>query len=121
MHTYTDEASPLVGVCVNCHEVKGNNWDVVSSTNKKWIQHAYRGRVSRNAMDKVELEVVGHYSGDPAFEDPLNTLCIQCHQDRSNKASCNSTRWKDHLVEGRASEPVWEYVSTMLTGSTCGW
>jgi len=121
MHTYTDEASPLDSVCLNCHGVKGNNWDVVGSSNTKWVQHAFRGRVSRNAMDKVELEVNGHFAGDPAFEDPLTTLCVRCHQDRSNKVNCNSTRWKDHLVEGRAAEPVWEYVSTLLTGSTCGW
>ena len=123
MHTYTDEASPLAtgGVCENCHGVKGTDWDVISSDNKKWIQHAYRGRSSRNAMDKVELEVNGNVSGDPAFEDPYNTVCVQCHQDRTNKLNCNSTRWKNHLIEGRVAESVWEDVSTDVAGSTCGW
>ena len=108
-------------MCENCHGVKGNNWDVVTSTNKKWIQHAYRGRASRNAMDRVELEVNGNVSGDPAVEDPYTTVCVQCHQDRTNKLNCDSTRWKNHLLEGRVAESVWEYVSTDTAGSTCGW
>jgi len=126
MHAYTDETSPLDTVCLNCHGVKGNNWDVVTATNKKWIQHAYRDRITRNTMDKVEIEVNGVVSGAGVpgsgdNDDPLETVCVQCHRDRSNKASCNSTRWKDHLIEGRVAEPVWEAVSTELTGSTCGW
>jgi len=123
MHTYTLEASPLAagGVCENCHGVKGNNWDVAVSGNKKWIQHAYRGRASRSAMDKVELETQGYVSGDPAREDPYAGVCQECHRDRTNKLSCNSTRWKNHLLEGRVAESVWEHVSNDSLGSTCGW
>jgi hypothetical protein len=122
MHTYTLEASPLApgGVCENCHGVKGNNWDVVSESNKKWVQHAYRGRASRNAMDKVELATQGYLSGaGPNL--PEDVVCQQCHRDRTNKLSCNSTRWKSHLLEGRVAEVVWEDVSTRFLGSTCGW
>jgi hypothetical protein len=126
MHTYTDEANPLDGVCLNCHGVKGTDWDVVTATNKKWIQHAYRGRVSRSSMDKVEIFLNGAVSGagtpgSGAPDDPLTTVCVQCHQDRTNKASCSSTRWKNHIIEGRVAEGVWENVSNYLLNDTCGW
>jgi len=132
MHTYTDEASPLDSLCLNCHGVKGNNWDVISSTNKKWIQHTYRERVSREAMDKAEIAVNGHVSGDPDpipeigynGEDPLNTVCVQCHRDRTSNLNCGSTKWKDHLITGRVAEKVWAYVTETVTGvpgETCGW
>jgi hypothetical protein len=78
-------------------------------------------------MDKVELEIQGYLSGD--LSDPDNTgqiapedgVCQQCHKDRTSKLKCASTRWKDHLLEGRVAESVWEDVSTTWTGSTCGW
>jgi hypothetical protein len=122
MHTYTLEASPLApgGVCENCHGVKGNNWDVVDETNGKWLQHAYRGRASRNAMDRVELETQGYLSGAGATV-PEDGVCQECHRDRTNKLTCASTRWKNHLLEGRVAESVWEDVSNRLAGSTCGW
>jgi hypothetical protein len=124
MHTYTMEASPLAagGVCENCHGVKGNNWDVVGTNNKKWIQHAYRNRASRSAMDKVELATQGYLSG--SADDPIpaeDGVCQQCHRDRTNKLTCNNTRWKSHLIEGRVAESVWEDVSQTHLGSTCGW
>jgi hypothetical protein len=151
MHTYTDETSPLDSMCLNCHGVKGNDWDVIGSTNKKWIQHTYRGRVSREAMDKTELAAQGFVSGDPdadgngitlwdpdadpydpennptgvdTGEDPLTTVCVQCHQDRTSKLDCSSTKWKDHLITGRVAEKVWEFVTEAVTGTpgeTCGW
>jgi hypothetical protein len=121
MHDYTDETSPLDSVCLNCHGVKGTDWDVVSSTNKKWVQHTFRDRTARETMDKVELEVVGHVSGDSNFEDPLTTVCVQCHKDRTNKLSCASSKWKTHLIDGRVAESVYEDVSAQLAGSTCGW
>jgi hypothetical protein len=119
MHTYTDEASPLVsgGVCENCHNDESNS---VSSTDRQWMRHADVGRTSRQTMDKVEIELLGHVAGDPAFENPLTTACLACHNNESNSVSCDNT-WKEHLVEGRVAESVWEYVSTTLTGSTCGW
>ena len=129
MHTYTLEASPLEpgGVCENCHGVKGNNWDVVDEGNKKWIQHTFRNRASRTAMDKVELEIQGYLSGDLSDPDNINQIapedgvCQQCHRDRTNKLTCASSRWKDHLLEGRVAESVWEDVSNNHLGSTCGW
>jgi hypothetical protein len=55
------------------------------------------------------------------MNNPLNTLCESCHGDERDEVSCNDSEWKEHLTEGRVSEAVWEDVSTMLTGSTCGW
>jgi hypothetical protein len=125
MHTYTLEASPLApgGVCENCHGVKGNNWDVLKEDNKRWVQHAYRGRASRSAMDKAELETQGFISGTGA-NPPEDVLCQQCHRDKSNSVSCGGragSKWKNHLIEGRVTESVWEDVSTRFAGSTCGW
>jgi hypothetical protein len=116
MHTYTDEADPRTYICLRCH---GDNRTKISSTNKKWTVHAKSGRVSRDTMDKVELLQLGHVCGDPAFENPFNTLCQTCHGDRSKNVIC-STTWKEHLVEGRAAGLVWEYASNNKTGSTCG-
>jgi cytochrome c553 len=120
MHEYTDEADPRTTICLRCHD---DNSAMVSSTNGKWNNHAKQGRASRDSMDKVEILQNGHVNGDSAFEDPLATLCISCHRDKSDILASNgcSTRWKNHLIEGRASESVWEDVSTSLTGGTCGY
>jgi hypothetical protein len=120
MHTYTDEADPRDYICLRCHI---DNRAAVSSTNGKWTSHAKQGRVSRDTMDKVELLQLGHVAGDPNVENPYNSVCTSCHGNRSNtlsRAGC-STRWKDHLIEGRASEAVWEYVSDDRLSQTCGW
>ncbi len=117
MHTYTDEVDPRTNICLRCH---GDNSADISSTNKGWTVHAMKERVSRESMDKVEILKLGHVAGDPAFESPFNTLCQTCHGDRSKNVTC-STTWKEHLVEGRASGLVWEYVSNNKTGSTCGY
>jgi hypothetical protein len=122
MHTYTAEANPLEDVCLNCHGVKGTDWDEISSTSKKWTEHTYRNRVSRTSMTQAELNSPqGHVSGDPEFENPLTTVCVACHRDRTNKIACSSSKWKNHLIQGRVAEPVWEYVSEQEAGSTCGW
>jgi hypothetical protein len=117
MHTYTDESDPRTFICLRCH---GDNSSEVSSTNVKWTPHAMKGRVSRETMDKVEILQLGHVCGDPAFENPFNTLCKTCHGDRSKNVTC-STKWKNHIVEGRASGLAWEYVSNNKTRSTCGY
>ncbi len=120
MHTFTDEADPRGDYCLNCHD---DNSDEISSTNKEWTEHSFKGRSSREMMNKVELLQVGHLSGDPAFEPPESTLCTTCHGDRTRTLSrrgCTS-KWRNHLIQGRASEPVWEYMSTTYAGSTCGW
>ena len=118
MHTYTAEADPRQDVCMNCH---GDEADEISSTDEEWLEHADKGRTSRQTMDTVELLQLGHVSGDPAFENPLNTTCEGCHGDESDEVSCNDSEWKEHLVKGRVAESVWEHVSLTLTGSTCGW
>jgi hypothetical protein len=118
MHTYTDEADPRTYICLRCHSDHRSD---VKSTDGKWTTHAKSGRVSRETMDKVEILQLGHVAGDPAFENPLTTLCKTCHGDRYNSVSCSSTKWKNHLVEGRASASVWEYVSKKKTGTTCGY
>jgi len=117
-HTFTDEADPRDSVCRNCH---GDRRNKVSSTNDEWLEHAYKGRVARQTMDKVEISQLGHVSGDPAFEDPLKTVCVSCHHDKSHEVSCSEKEWKEHLTSGRVSEPVWEAVSRSLAGSTCGY
>ena len=120
MHTFTAEADPLQDYCLNCHQDKSGD---VSSTNKTWAEHASKGRSSREMMDTVELSLLGHLAGDPAFESPENTVCSSCHGDRTRtlrRRGC-SDKWKNHLIEGRASELVWEYISETYAGSTCGW
>ncbi len=118
MHTYTDESDPRDSICLRCHE---DNRSLISSTDGRWTIHAMKGRVSRKTMDKVEILQLGHVSGDPAFESPFTTLCTSCHSDRSDRVDCSRIRWKNHIVEGRASQSVWEYVSNNKTGSTCGY
>ncbi len=121
MHTFTDEADPTQDYCLNCH---GDEADEVSYHEGEWLEHTMKGRVSRNLMDKVELSVQGFISGDPAVQDPLNTVCLGCHSDESSEVSCtgeDGREWKEHLTEGRVSPAVWEYVSDNKVGSTCGW
>jgi hypothetical protein len=122
MHTYTDEADPRDSICLRCHE---DNRALVSSTNPKWVAHAKAEKVSRRTMDKVENLTMGHVSGDPDFEDPYTTLCVNCHTDKSDKiTTCGGSggkKWKKHMVEGRASEKVWTYVSNDKLGTLCGW
>jgi hypothetical protein len=118
MHTYTAEADPRQDVCMNCHEDEA---DEVSWHEEEWLEHTDKGRTSRQTMDTVEILQQGFVSGDPDFQNPLNTVCQGCHGNESDEVSCNDRDWKEHLVEGRVSEKVWAYVSETLTGSTCGW
>jgi len=132
MHTYTEEADPREDVCVNCHGAKEWAQTIVPS-NKKWVEHTYRGRVSRGAMSKAEIETWGHVLGDPEVDggsiaNTLDTLCNTCHTDGRQGSgtpavSCG-TSWKNHLIQGRADEKVWRLVSQASpnTGNTtCGW
>ncbi len=118
MHTFTAEADPRRDVCKNCH---GDEADEVSWREEEWLEHADKGRTSRQTMDTVEILQQGYISGDPDYQNPLNTVCQGCHGDESDEVSCNDREWKEHLVEGRVAEKVWAYVSETLTGSTCGW
>ena len=120
MHTYTAEADPLNDVCLNCHEDESNK---VAEDEEEWLEHAYKGRTSRQTMDKVEMALNnGEVFGS---SNPLNTVCQGCHKDESDEVSCSGSdgkEWKEHLTEGRVAESVWVDVSeTLLNGSTCGW
>ena len=74
-------------------------------------------RTSRVAMDNAEINEQGNISG---AVDPLDTVCQGCHGDESAELSCDE-EWRQHLIEGRVAESVWEEVSVELTGTTCGW
>jgi hypothetical protein len=120
MHTFTANADPRDDYCLNCHT---DNSSQISSTNKTWTEHASKGRSSREMMDVAELLQNGHVGGDPAVEDPETTVCTSCHGDRTRtlaRRGCTD-KWRNHLIEGRASELAWETVSLTHTGTTCGW
>jgi hypothetical protein len=121
MHTFTAESDGLDDYCLNCHQ---DNSSQIDSNNRTWTEHSYKGRSSREMMDKAEIAVQGHVGGDiNAGEDPTNTVCTSCHGDRSNTLSRKgcSTKWNNHLIQGRSSEVAWEYMSTTYAGSNCGW
>ena len=101
---------------MNCHE---DERDEVSWHEEEWLEHADKGRISRNAMDKAELPQQGHISGDPDVQDPLATVCQSCHGDKRSKVDCQSKEWNKHLTKGRVAQKVLEYVSNQRTGSTC--
>jgi hypothetical protein len=132
-HSATAEYDELQedGTCNNCHVwnnypepnenyVPANvNWD-----NRAWTEHSFKARVPRHSMDQVEAQLGTDQS------DPLNTLCKSCHGDRSNTLSRKgcTDKWRNHLIEGRASESVWEEVSLLTVsdqpasdGTICGW
>ncbi len=136
-HTFTDNVSVLQdgGVCQNCHNDRTNK---ISETAGKWLRHSFFGRVSRKIQDKAEIEALGDVAGgqyvDAGTPQPLyDTVCTSCHQLNGgpdvgfqNLVACNDvdgsgTTWKNHLIQGRVSEKVWEYVSETEAGSTCGW
>jgi hypothetical protein len=127
MHTYTENVDPADFICQRCH---GDNSALISSTNGKWTDHSMDGRVTRDSMDKAEIDNQGWVSGDPAEEDPEQTVCKSCHGDRTNtlrRKGC-TTKWKNHLVEGRASEVAWETVTAdnvsgqpAADGTICSW
>jgi VCBS repeat-containing protein len=129
-HKYTDDASPLDSTCQNCHADRRNQ---ISETDGRWLRHSYVGRVGRQTMDKVEIQMLGHVSGDPAFHNNnateiANAVCTNCHSVNGGpsgnfltQVSCSDTIWKNHLVQGRLSPKVWEFISNTQTGSTCGW
>jgi len=125
MHTFTEEADPRNDVCLNCHTdrrslVPNGSTLFTTPAPKGWLQHAELGRVTRDIMDQVEIAQVGNVTGDPAVVDPLTTVCVGCHVDRSALVSCTNTLWKQHIPKGRVARKVWESVSTTQAGSTCG-
>lgn len=120
MHTYTAEADPTKDVCQNCHEDES---DEISASEEEYLEHAMRNRVSRVAMNAAERavnngEVFGATAG-PQRDD----LCSTCHRRNINRirnVNCGQ-QWKNHLIEGRVAQSVWEEVSVDQTGGTCGW
>jgi hypothetical protein len=130
MHTYTDDQDPRDSICLRCHS---DNRALVSCSDGKWTTHARSGRVSRKTMDKVETLQLGHICGDPAAmsaSETESTLCQSCHGNRTRtlqRKGCTE-RWKNHLVEGRASAVAWESVASDLIsgqpaadGTVCGY
>jgi len=122
-HTATENYDRLQpgGTCQNCHEDKTAD---VSWGNRTWTEHAYKSRVPRDAMDAVEAAL------DIPQVNPLGTVCQSCHGDRSGTLSRRgcSDKWRNHLIQGRASEAVWENVSSTLIsgqpaadGTICGY
>ena len=125
-HTFTEEASVLDSVCLNCHGVQGSNWADIASSDPEgtWLRHAMDGRTSREMMDKAQIEKLGHVYGDPAYQNTRTTVCEGCHGDEWSSVSCsgeNATEWRQHLTQGRVSQSIWEYVTKQRTGGTCGW
>lgn len=112
-HTYTEEASVLADVCTNCHDVKGLDWSRVNADRRQWLIHTQQKRTSRQAMDKAEVEVLGHVLG------VADGVCEGCHVDMG-PVTC-TTEWKRHLTRGRVAHAVWEDVSEDATGTSCGW
>lgn len=115
MHSFTDEADPTTGLCLNCHK---DNSSKVACNNSEWTMHAMDGRVSREQMDKAEASKLGAICGST---NPLTTVCQSCHATHTASVSCSNSTWLKHLPEGRVSESVWENVSTLRTGGTCGY
>jgi hypothetical protein len=139
MHTYTDNASPLLpgGVCENCHK---DRQDKISETSGKWLRHSFYGRVGRKTQDKAEIAALGHVAGDPdhvvptggntVAEEIADTVCLSCHSLNQGpttgflaQATCGNETWKRHLIQGRISEKVWEFISEDQNPAdpTCGW
>jgi hypothetical protein len=118
MHTYTDEANPIVDVCTNCH---GNNPYPDNGNignNQGWAEHARENRVSRGAMDAAEIAATGSVLGST---DGSDGVCLACHDNFASSVAGCGTEWKNHLTEGRVAESVWEAVSIAQDGTSCGW
>ena len=113
MHTYTAEADPAQDVCSNCHDP-----EVPDVNDGEYTEHAMVNRVSRVAMDNAERAVNnGQVFGEVAGAQ-RDQLCSSCHGGVPPVNSC-TTRWNNHLIQGRLSEVVWVDISAPLGG--CGW
>ncbi len=135
-HTYTDDANPLNSTCQNCHGDRSNK---ISESSGKWLRHSFVGRVGRATQDKAEIAALGHVAGDPDTNgDGINDrtasqiasgVCANCHSVNGGPsgnflslAKCTNLTWKQHLVQGRLSPKVWEFISKDQNGgSTCSW
>jgi PKD repeat protein len=115
MHTYTEEANPLGDVCQNCH---GDFSGDIAANNEEWAEHAWRNRVSRGAMDAAETAATGDVLNST---DGTDGICLACHGPRTGGVANCTIGWKNHLIQGRVAESVWETVSVAQSGTTCGW
>jgi hypothetical protein len=136
-HTYTAEANVLNSTCQNCHGVNGDfssapdtnstpaQWTNVASHEEAFLRHADNGFASRQMMDKAEILVSGHVTGEGTKGNEVSKLCSSsCHKGPKfeNMAKCGNPTWMQHLPRGRVAESVWEQVSKEQNGgSTCGW
>jgi len=143
-HTFTNQAPMFEPgrTCTNCHTYpKGGGKGggvVISETDGGWLDHSFVGRVGRKVQDQAEIEFLGHVAGDPdtngdgvadrTAQDIADTVCTACHSEKGgpsgaflNLATCDNTTWKSHVIDGRLSEKVWEFISEERTGTTCGW
>jgi hypothetical protein len=114
MHTYTSEADPTQDVCQNCHGA-----EVPEIDDREYLTHSMVNRTSRVAMDNAERVVNnGEVFGETAGPQ-RDQLCTTCHNGNElGNQSCDE-EWREHLIQGRVSEIVWEDVSAPLGG--CGW
>jgi hypothetical protein len=118
-HIYTDEQSVLDTTCQNCHGVQGTNWNdmgTATNPNDEYTDHADRGRVSRQMMDKAEIEKFGAVL---TSTDGSDGVCTSCHGNEASHVSCGDHEWRDHLTEGRVAASTFEHVSTVRTGANC--
>jgi hypothetical protein len=134
-HTYTDDANPLDSTCKNCHADRRSS---ISESSGRWLRHSFVGRVGRATQDKAEIAQLGHVAGDPdtngdgtndrTASQIASVICANCHSvnggptgDFLSLINCGNLTWKQHLVQGRLSPKVWEFITTSQTGSTCDW
>ncbi len=121
MHTFTANADPRDDYCVNCHQ---DNRSQISSTNRTWTEHASKGRSSREMMDMAELlqlTVLSVVIRPSRILKPRSAPVATVTVHRSLARRGCTDKWRNHLIEGRASEIAWETVSLRHTDSTCGW
>jgi cytochrome c553 len=134
-HIYTDEQSVLNTTCQNCHGPNRDNnvadpnsvpadWPDVRIGSSDYLRHVGSEGVSRQMMDKAEMEVNGgsvfmNAGSNPTMDNGNGGLCLACHGEAGHKVSCSDGDWLDHLTQGRVSAPVFELVSKFQTGGTC--
>jgi len=116
MHTYTEEANPLETTCLNCHGVKGNDWDTVNSGNVKWFRHkkpAKNGpyvptksnnRIDRGAMDAVEkVRTAGVLIADGGICPTVEGGCVFGDPDPDNDGE---TVWNGADADNPGEDPL---------------
>jgi formate-dependent nitrite reductase cytochrome c552 subunit len=114
MHTYTEEANPVDDVCANCHESRSPSVD-----SNQYLRHSMYSRNSRGAMDNAERAVNNGQVFGQAPGTQRDQLCTTCHgENELGEQECDG-EWREHLIQGRVSQVVWEELSAPLGG--CGW